>query len=459
MLPQSNEQVVLGVCVVRKVLRLLEPLKQNESGASVYQYIEQTLSAVESQSRIADETYAGLLGLLLNTLVRQLPAGSPLRVQIKLLEVRLTPPFTQDDLAELRRFLETHIGEIGRGDQDDKAIQDAIAPLIESLEAHEGEQRPEAAPAQTPPAEIASPAPAPEPEYTRPSLPERRVDVSYRRHLDEKRQSIQRIQYNLSQQISSCIKNSKSFSVLLEKNLQLLQNAGSYEDLMSARAELTDAVQKLIADQQTVAQKLEEAKTFLGEIEADSQQLSDELTRIHLLSLTDDLTGLPNRRAFLRRLQDEVSRVQRYGNPLSLALIDLDGFKNVNDKLGHAAGDEVLRVMAAEILSIFRHHDLVARYGGEEFAVLLPNTHVEGALRALRKVQKHAQESSFQHGGTNIPLPTFSAGLTLYRPGESPEFFIQRADHALYQAKRLGRNRIESDQIDVNETGVVSSMD
>src|SRR3569832_38436 len=88
--------------------------------------------------------------------------------------------------------------------------------------------------------------------------------------------------------------------------------------------------------------KAREAKAFLGEIESDSQQLSVELTRIHLLSLSDDLTILPNRRAFLRRLQDEVSRVQRYGNPLSLALIDLDGFKSVNDKLGHAAGDEVL---------------------------------------------------------------------------------------------------------------------
>jgi diguanylate cyclase (GGDEF)-like protein len=106
----------------------------------------------------------------------------------------------------------------------------------------------------------------------------------------------------------------------------------------------------------------------------------------------------------------------------------------------------VLRVFAGEILSIFRHHDLVARYGGEEFAVLLPNTHVEGAMRALRKVQKRAQETSFQQEGSTLPLPSFSAGLSLYRPGETPENFIQRADHAMYRAKRLGRNRIETDQ-------------
>jgi diguanylate cyclase (GGDEF)-like protein len=218
---------------------------------------------------------------------------------------------------------------------------------------------------------------------------------------------------------------------------------------------MTQETEKLLDAHRKLSAKLDETHNYLRVIEADSQQLSDELTRIHLLSLTDDLTGLPNRRAFMRRLQDEVGRVQRYGNPLTLALIDLDGFKAVNDKFGHAAGDEVLRVFSGEILSIFRHHDLVARYGGEEFAVLLPNTHIEGALRALRKVQKRAEETSFQQGGSTLPLPSFSAGLSLYRPGETPENFIQRADHAMYRAKRLGRNRIESDQAEnTNPTSI-----
>jgi diguanylate cyclase (GGDEF)-like protein len=137
--------------------------------------------------------------------------------------------------------------------------------------------------------------------------------------------------------------------------------------------------------------------------------------------------------------------VQRYGFPLSFVLIDLDHFKAVNDDYGHAAGDEVLRVYSKNILSIFRHHDMVARYGGEEFAVLLPNTDSDGTVRALNKVRRRANETRWQSNGTVADVPTFSAGVSLYKPGESVSAFIERADKALYRAKRLGRNRVELD--------------
>ena len=444
MLPDQKENI-LGSSVTKKILRLLEPLKRSESGASIFAYIEQTLCSAETHSQEIEQTYAGLLRLLLDTLARQLPNGSALHVQLKLLEVRLSPPFTTTDLAELKSFLDAHVDDIARGIREcDDVIELSLAPLLESFNNKKLEP---AVAALASAADMEETSADTAPDYDYPATPpERRVDSSYRRHLDEKRQGIQRIQQALAHQVSACIKNNQSIGAMLEKELEILQQANSLQDIIEAREQLIGETHALLTEHRTIASKLQETQQFLGVIESDSQQLSDELTRIHLLSLTDDLTGLPNRRAFLRRLQDEVGRVQRYGNPLSLALIDLDGFKAVNDKLGHAAGDEVLRVIAAEILSIFRHHDLVARYGGEEFAVLLPNTHIEGALRALRKVQKRAQETNFQHDGNSIPLPTFSSGLTLFRPGESPEAIIQRADHALYRAKRLGRNRIEFDR-------------
>lgn len=448
MLPHVQETKTNFAGVTRKILRLLEPLNRSESGASIYNYIEQTLCAIDSGHRETEGTYARLLALLLDSVARQLPEGSPLQVQIKLLEVRLLPPLTSADLADLQVVLDAHAEDVARSVTASEGIlEKALSPLLKSFNITE--QTPAAAAGRqtSPPAEpggAAEKADFP----ARPAIVDRRVDLSYRRHLDEKRQGIQRIQQTLAQQVSASIKNNSAFTQLLEQHAQLLRQEENPDNFGATRTGLIAAMERLASEQQTVARNLEEAKNVLSVIESDSQQLSDELTRIHLLSLTDDLTGLPNRRAFLRRLQDEVSRVQRYGNPLSLAVIDLDGFKTINDKLGHAAGDEVLRVVANEILSIFRHHDLVARYGGEEFAVLLPNTHVEGALRALRKVQKRAQESSFNYEGGNLPLPTFSAGLTLYRPGESTETFIHRADHALYRAKRLGRNRIESDQLD-----------
>jgi diguanylate cyclase (GGDEF)-like protein len=193
-----------------------------------------------------------------------------------------------------------------------------------------------------------------------------------------------------------------------------------------------------------LSDKFDSASKYLRLVESSNQQLSDELDRVRLLSLTDELTGLPNRRAFLRRLEDEVGRVKRYGVPVTMTNIDLDDFKGINDNRGHGGGDAVLRGYSDHILSIFRHHDMVARYGGEEFAVILPNTSREGALRALQKVQNRVSETYCNYNGERFPMPTFSAGLAEYRPGETLSEFIERADSALYRAKNLGRNRVET---------------
>jgi len=449
MLAEAKEHILIP-SVTNKILRLLESLKQSEGGAAIYNYVEQVIRDGETNCHQIEHTYANLLSLLLDTLAQYLPQGSTLQVQLKLLELRLHPPLATADLNYLQEFLSTHAEDFARGAQEaGDVIETALSPLLASFNIREA--APSAAAKSTP--QVVTPDIQPdessEAPPTQPSNgPDRRVDLSYRRHLDEKRQGIQRIQHALSQQVTATIKHNHEVGALLDRQHHLLQQVNSEQELTALKQQLLQETEKMQDGHRKLSAKLDETHNYLRVIEADSQQLSDELTRIHLLSLTDDLTGLPNRRAFMRRLQDEVGRVQRYGNPLSLALIDLDGFKAVNDKFGHAAGDEVLRVFAGEILSIFRHHDLVARYGGEEFAVLLPNTHIEGAMRALRKVQKRAQETSFQQEGSTLPLPSFSAGLSLYRPGETPESFIQRADHAMYRAKRLGRNRIESDQTD-----------
>ena len=162
-----------------------------------------------------------------------------------------------------------------------------------------------------------------------------------------------------------------------------------------------------------------------------------------MLSLTDELTQLPNRRAFLRRIKDEMGRAQRDKTHLTIAMIDLDYFKEVNDKYGHGVGDEMLRVYAREVLSIFRRYDMVARYGGEEFAVILPNTDKQGSQYAFRKIRNKVGDTFVIHGNDAIPIPTFSAGLAIYEPGETVESLLERADSAMYKAKQAGRDRIE----------------
>ena len=138
-------------------------------------------------------------------------------------------------------------------------------------------------------------------------------------------------------------------------------------------------------------------------------------------------------------------RAKRDETLLTLAIMDLDMFKNINDNFGHAVGDEILRVYARDILSVFRRYDMVARYGGEEFVVLLPNTDKEGAERAFNKVHNKVAETTITNNNEVIKVPTFSAGLAIFYPDETPESLIHRSDNALYKAKQRGRNCIEFD--------------
>ena len=274
-----------------------------------------------------------------------------------------------------------------------------------------------------------------------------------RSELEARRENIAKLQATLAEQVMETIGTNEEFGVMLEKVLDDLRDVDESGELENTRWTMIREVEKMLTGHNDLADKLDSTHHYLQLFETDSRELTDELTRVRLLSLTDELTGLPNRRAFMRRLEDEVARVQRYGFPLSFVLIDLDHFKSINDDYGHAAGDEVLRVYSKNILSIFRHHDMVARYGGEEFAVLLPNTDSDGTVRALNKVRRRANETRWQINGTVSDVPTISAGVSLYKPGESSGAFIERADKALYRAKRLGRNRVELDMTYHKESG------
>ena len=271
---------------------------------------------------------------------------------------------------------------------------------------------------------------------------------AFRKILEGNRSRIQRIQTTLSQQLSDAIRQSEQFGVLLELEREEILRTETVEELWQLKEAILSAVEKLTDGNRNLANKFDDTQNYLKILESDSQQLGDELARVHLLSMTDELTDLPNRRAFMRRLEDEIGRVQRYGYPLTLALIDLDHFKAINDNYGHAGGDEVLRIFCQKITATFRHHDMVARYGGEEFAVVLPNTDHEGAVRALMNVKQAAADTVIKFNGFEFPLNTFSAGITMYRPGETPSSLIERADTALYRAKGLGRNRIEIEPLD-----------
>jgi len=179
------------------------------------------------------------------------------------------------------------------------------------------------------------------------------------------------------------------------------------------------------------------------------EKLRDAQLKLEEQSITDGLTTLKNRRFFDERLDEEFRRAQRYGDYLALIMIDLDHFKGVNDLFGHPAGDVVLRDAAALIRASIRDPDICARYGGEEFAVILPKTHMSGALAVAERVWRELGSKEYSVPAAAGAEPkkirvTASLGIAFYPSKDisTGELLLRFADQALYQAKRAGRNTI-----------------
>ncbi len=163
---------------------------------------------------------------------------------------------------------------------------------------------------------------------------------------------------------------------------------------------------------------------------------------IERLAMTDGLTGLFNHRHFQERLSQEFNRLERFSEPISLLLIDIDYFKKVNDTYGHPVGDAVLKGVADKVRKTVRTIDIPARYGGEEFAVILLNTDAKGAMNMAERLRKTVMNTEFFSEQKTFHV-TISIGISTYAEGikEGREKFIERADKSLYHAKRNGRNR------------------
>jgi len=174
----------------------------------------------------------------------------------------------------------------------------------------------------------------------------------------------------------------------------------------------------------------------------ENARLYDEVKR---LSITDDLTGQFNRRHLTAVLDAECLRAKRMKSPLSLMLLDVDGFKKINDTLGHTAGDILLKALADLIKRSIRRTDTIGRWGGEEFLYILPGTDLDGALKLAEKVRRSVENHKFMYGGHTIKM-TASIGVTMFDPlhDDNGQSAIKRVDALLYLAKGSGRNCVKS---------------
>lgn len=182
---------------------------------------------------------------------------------------------------------------------------------------------------------------------------------------------------------------------------------------------------------------------FVAQLETARRGLADANERLQELSFKDPVTGLYNRRFFMIRLEDEISRYRRFGHPVSVVLLDLDGFKAVNDKLGHAVGDDTLRDVARVLVENSRGINVLARYGGDEFAVLLVEADRAGARDYAERMRALLAEHRFEHG---MPVTgSFGVAAVPTDGTLNPDALLHIADEALYAAKRGGKNQVATD--------------
>ena len=194
--------------------------------------------------------------------------------------------------------------------------------------------------------------------------------------------------------------------------------------------------------EQEMAGRLHSLAERVAHMEQEALGFREHLEEQRQKALIDPLTGLPNRAAWSERLDHEISLWQQQGNTLSLAMLDLDHFKRINDNYGHLAGDKVLKIIAGVLRKRLRGTDFIARFGGEEFVLLMPATGVGTGVKLLENLRTAIEACPFHFKGEPVTI-TLSIGLTEFKAGEHSDLVLKRADQALYKAKHAGRNQVQ----------------
>lgn len=241
--------------------------------------------------------------------------------------------------------------------------------------------------------------------------------------------------------LSQMAQSTGSYQEKLEESARLIESAKSLAEIAPVLKEVVGATRSIASETQAAREELQTMRTQAESTQMEIAKLHQELDRVSAQARHDPLTGALNRRGLDEALEKEISTVRRKETPLSVALLDIDNFKALNDSLGHGMGDSALSHLAQVARECMRPQDTLARFGGEEFVILMPDTPMEKGIEAMTRLQRELTKRFFM-AGTEKVLITFSAGVAQLSADETGMEAIRRADQAMYLAKRAGKNRV-----------------
>lgn len=229
----------------------------------------------------------------------------------------------------------------------------------------------------------------------------------------------------------------QSHTDAIETHVNNMPGDISFNELQKISNDILSETKSIVDGSNRLKKRLKDSSKEVARLKKELESFKEKATR-------DVLTGIGNRAAFESDMMRETTIARKNGKPLSLLLCDIDHFKKVNDTYGHLIGDKVLKATASILKSQVKGRDCLSRYGGEEFAIILPDTALESGLTVAEKIRRHFNTLKWTNKGSKdiIKPITISIGAALYRPGESVDDTIKRADVALYNSKNTGRNRV-----------------
>ena len=256
----------------------------------------------------------------------------------------------------------------------------------------------------------------------------------------EEKEFVKRIASEIVSEIDSVIES------LERHNRNLSKKEESFKEIEQSVEDrsVKDMVSQVLVELKEIRKQNEELKKRLEEANSQIKKLTEELEEKEKEATIDFLTQVANRASFDRALSDMVNDFYRRNYPFALIMIDIDDFKKINDTYGHQAGDYVLQELARVLKSQLRARDVIARYGGEEFAIILPGVTFSQALRVAERLRRSIEKHLFKYKDVQIPV-TISVGLAMMRDGLDETAIIEKADKALYLAKRSGKNQVKTD--------------